>query len=154
MCHQQWLSISKIFKIKLVKVKFRYSKKASKLWKNIPIFLTLLGFVKYIGRFFFSNVEATDYERPIQPFIHKNPKVLGLGRHFGQINYAAFGVFSADLSAPILVLWVPCPCFPLISHYFYKKLSLYIQIPNIYLELGFKFEFGLQRIRDLAIVRP
>jgi hypothetical protein len=29
-----------------------------------------------------------------------------------------FGVFSAGLSAPILVLWVPCPCFPLINHYF------------------------------------
>ena len=22
-------------------------------------------------------------------------------------------LFSANLSAPILVLWVPCPCFPL-----------------------------------------
>ena len=40
------------------------------------------------------------------------------------------------------------PCFPLFNHYFYKKLSLYIQIQNIYLELG--FEFGPQRIRDLA----
>ena len=33
---------------------------------------------------------------------------------FGQINFWAFGVFSADLSAPILVQWVPCPCFPFI----------------------------------------
>ena len=49
---------------------------------------------------------------------------------------------------PFLVLWVPCPCFPIINHYFYKKLSLYIHIPNIYLGLG--FEFGLQRIRDLT----
>ena len=40
--------------------------------------------------------------------------------------------------------------FPLINHYFYKKLSLYIQIPNIY--LGLRFEFGPQRIRHLAIV--
>jgi hypothetical protein len=31
-----------------------------------------------------------------------------------------------------------------------KKLRLYIQIPNIYLGLGFEFE----RIRDLAIVCP
>ena len=31
------------------------------------------------------------------------------------------GLFSADLLALILVLWVPCPCFPLINHYFYKK---------------------------------
>ena len=44
------------------------------------------------------------------------------------------------------------PCFPLINHYFYKKLSLYIQITNVY--LGLEFEFGPQRIRDLAIVCP
>ena len=81
------------------------------------------------------------------PFSLKS-QTLRLGQ-FGQIN---FGAFSANLSAPILVLWVPCPCFPLINHYFYKKLSLYIQIPNIYLGLG--FEFGPQRIWDLAIVCP
>jgi hypothetical protein len=44
------------------------------------------------------------------------------------------------------------PCFPLINHYFYKNLSFYIQIPNI--DLRFGFEFGPQRIRDLAIVCP
>ena len=36
--------------------------------------------------------------------------------------------------------------FSLFNHYFYKKLSLYIHILNIYLGLGFEFEFGLQRI--------
>ena len=36
-------------------------------------------------------------------FFHQNPKLLGLGRQSGQINFGAFGVFSADLSAPILV---------------------------------------------------
>ena len=29
--------------------------------------------------------------------IHRNPKLLGMGRQFGQINYGAFGVFLADL---------------------------------------------------------
>ena len=38
---------------------------------------------------------------PNEVFFHRNPKLLGLGRQFGQIN---FGVFLADLSAPILVL--------------------------------------------------
>ena len=33
-------------------------------------------------------------------FFHRNPKLLGLGRQFGQIN---FGVFWADLSESILV---------------------------------------------------
>jgi hypothetical protein len=51
-----------------------------------------------------------------------NPKILGLGREIGQINSGAFGVFSAK---PILVQWVPCPCFPLFIHYFliYPKYS-------------------------------
>jgi hypothetical protein len=56
----------------------------------------------------------------------------------GQTNWAdKLGIFSAKLSAPILVQWGPCPCFSLFNHYFYKKLSLYIHILNIYLELGF-----------------
>ena len=90
----------------------------------------------------------TDYGRPMKPFFHWNPKLLELGRQIGQINFGAFGIFSAELSVPILVHWVPCPqispcpCFLLFNHYFYKKLSLYIHISNIYLGLGFEFEFG------------
>ena len=75
-----------------------------------------------------------------------------LGRKIGQINFGTFGVFSVDLSAQILVLWVPWSCFPLINRYFYNKLSLFIYIPNIY--LGSLFEFGLQRIRILVIMCP
>ena len=41
---------------------------------------------------------------PNEALFHHNPKLLGLSRQFGQINFGAFGVFSADLSAPILVL--------------------------------------------------
>ena len=41
---------------------------------------------------------------PNEAFFHQNPKLLGLGRQFGQINFVAFGVFSADLSPSILVL--------------------------------------------------
>ena len=40
---------------------------------------------------------------PNEAFFHRNPNLLGLGRQFGQINFGAFGVFSANLSAPILV---------------------------------------------------
>ena len=48
---------------------------------------------------------------PDEAFFHRNPKLLGLGRQFGKINlflytvtnFGAFGVFSADLSAPTLV---------------------------------------------------
>jgi hypothetical protein len=41
---------------------------------------------------------------PNEGFFHQNPKLLGLGRQFGQIILGAFEVFSANLSAPILVL--------------------------------------------------
>ena len=41
---------------------------------------------------------------PNEAFFHRNTKLLGLGRQFGQINFGAFEVFSANLSAPILVL--------------------------------------------------
>ena len=68
------------------------------------------------------HVFADRLRTPNEDFFHRNPKLSGLGRQFGQINFVAFGVFSADLSAPILIQWVPCPCFPLINnHYFYKK---------------------------------
>ena len=36
-----------------------------------------------------------------EAFFHRNPKRLGLGRQFGQINFGAFGVFLADSAAPI-----------------------------------------------------
>ena len=39
---------------------------------------------------------------PNEAFFHQNPKPLGLGRQFGQVNFGAFRVFSADLSAAIL----------------------------------------------------
>ena len=52
-----------------------------------------------------------------------NCKLLGLGKQFWQIHFWAFGVSLPNLLAPILVLWVPCPCVPIISHYFYKKMD-------------------------------
>jgi hypothetical protein len=53
-----------------------------------------------------------------EAFFHWNPKLFGLGRQIVKINFVAFGVFSARLSAPILVQWVPCPCLFLFNHYF------------------------------------
>ena len=70
---------------------------------------------------------------PNEAFFHWKPELLGLDRQIEQINSGAFEVFSAKLSAPTLVQWVG-PCFPLFNHYFYKKLSLYIHIPNIYFD--------------------
>ena len=52
---------------------------------------------------------------PNEAFFQWYPKLLGLGRQIGPINFVAFEVFSAELSAPILAWWVPCPCFPIIN---------------------------------------
>ena len=89
---------------------------------------------------------TTDYGRTMKPFSAKSQtfwadNFLGIfGVFFGRFISTHFGTVS--------------PCLPLINHYFYRKLSLYSQIPNIYLGLGFEFEFefGPQRIRNLAIV--
>ena len=91
------------------------------------------------------------YQRPNTRTFSLKSRTFGLGQTNWAENFWAFGVFSAEL----LVQWVPCLCCPLFNHYFYKQLSsdplsLYIHIPNIY--LGLRFEFGLQRIRDLAFV--
>jgi hypothetical protein len=43
-------------------------------------------------------------QTPNEAFFHQNPKLMGFGRQFGQMNFSAFGVFLADSSAPILVL--------------------------------------------------
>ena len=60
----------------------------------------------------FMTPPITDYGHPGKAFF-KNPKLLCLGRHFGLKFFEALGVFSAKQSAPILVLWVLCQCFPL-----------------------------------------
>ena len=83
---------------------------------------------------------------PNEAFFHWNSKVLGLGRQIGQINFGAFGVFSAKLSAPILVLSM----FSMIQPLFLQKSKPINSQPKIYLGLG--FEFWPQRIRDLAFV--
>ena len=60
---------------------------------------------------------------------------------FGQFNSTHFGTVS-----PLSMFSIKKPLF------LQKKLSLHIRIPNNYLGLG--FEFGMQRIRNLAIVCP
>ena len=58
---------------------------------------------------------TTDTQKEL---LFENLNFLGLDRQIGPKSFGAFGVFSADFSAPILVLRVPCPCFPLINYYF------------------------------------
>ena len=85
-----------------------------------------------------------EYQTPITitdahwSLFHWNLKLLGLGRQFGQINFVAFGVFWADLSAPILVLSL-IHVFHQSTNISTKKLSLYIHMPNIYLTVNIIF---------------
>ena len=58
----------------------------------------------------YTEARTTDTQREV---FFETPKLLGLGRQIGPKIIGAVGVFSAKLSAPILVLWVTCPCFPL-----------------------------------------
>jgi hypothetical protein len=94
--------------------------------------------------------KITDYGRPMKPFFYQKSQTFGLGHTIWADKFwGILGIFGQTISTH---LGLPCPCFPLINHYFYKKLSLYIHIPDIYLGLG--FEFGPQRNSNLSIVCP
>ena len=90
---------------------------------------------------------TTDTQREL--FFKKKTKLLGLGRQIGPKN---FGAFVVHIFGQFWYCGVPIPCFRLINHYFYKKLSLFIQIQKTY--LGVVVEFGPERIRNLVIVCP
>ena len=98
---------------------------------------------------------------PNQGIFHQNLKLFGLGQtfwadkfwvicdilggftstHFGTVKHLS--MFSINQPLPLQKLRVYIKC-------------VYIKIPNIYMELGFEFqfefEFGPQRIRTLAIM--
>ena len=91
-----------------------------------------------------------DYGRLMKPFFIEiqnfwawADKFYGIWGNFGQTISSHFGTVSSSFLVHIFYY------LTIIST---KKLSLHIQILNIYLELGLKFEFGPKRIRDLAIV--
>jgi hypothetical protein len=87
----------------------------------------------------------------MKPFSSKS-QTFGLGQTIWAYKLRGiWGIFDQFISTHFGKVSPFC-MFPLNNHYFYKKLSLYIQIPNIYLELG--FQFRTQRIRDLAIACP
>ena len=90
--------------------------------------------------------ESTDYGRPMKLFSSKY-QTFWLGQTIWAGKSGAFGVLWVNLSAIILVVSVPCPCFPQ-QPLFLKKTKPLYQNPK------YLFEFGLQRIRDLAIVCP
>ena len=52
-----------------------------------------------------SHAEEHGLRTPNEAFFHQSPKLLSLGRKFGKINFWAFGLFLADLSATILSMF-------------------------------------------------
>ena len=84
--------------------------------------------------------QNTDYEQSKKPF-YWNPKLLGLGR---QIGLKFFGIFWVPIFSQFICTHFgtvsPLSMFSISQSFFLQKLSLYIQIPNIWdwdLNLGF-----------------
>jgi hypothetical protein len=73
-----------------------------------------------------------------------------LGRQIGKINWGIWGIFGWNYQHSFGYSEELVHVFLYSTIIFKNKLSLYIHIPNIYLGLG--FEFGPQRISDLAFV--
>jgi hypothetical protein len=87
----------------------------------------------------------------MKPFSSKS-QTLGLGQTIWADKFwGIWGIFGRFIRTHFGTV-SPLSIFSINQPLFLKKLSLYNQIPNIYLGLG--FEFGPQRIRDLAIVCP
>ena len=89
---------------------------------------------------------------PNEAFFHCNPELLGLGRLIGQISSGAFGVgiFGKNYEHPFWYSESLAHVFHYSTNISTKELSLYPK----YIYLGLGFEFGPQRIRDLAFVCP
>ena len=78
------------------------------------LFLGLLSCFGYFGYHSKGCLSETHFSTLLA--LHPNSKssklqTFGLGETIWADKFWAFGVFSAYLSAPILVLWVPCPIF-------------------------------------------
>ena len=82
----------------------------------------------------------------------KRPNCRAWADNLGRSILGHLGYFRLIYQHPFWYSESLVRVFPLFNHYFNQKLSLYIHIPNIYWGLG--FEFGPQRIRDLAFVCP
>ena len=108
-------------------------------------------FLYFISFFLVSIFLFTDYRLPMKPFSSKF-QTFGLGQTiWADIFWGMWGIFGRLISthfgrvSPLSMFYINQPLF-------LPKLSLCIQIPNMYLGLG--FEFGPQRIRNLAIACP
>ena len=95
-------------------------------------------------------IDVTKGLNPFWSFFQKS-RTFGLGQTFwAETFWGIWGIFGRTISTHFGTVSL---CFPLFNHYFYKNLSLYIQLPNIYLGLGFnlgckKFEIKPSCVRS------
>ena len=82
--------------------------------------------------------KCTDSGRPMKPFFIKIPNFWAWADKFGGI----WGIFSQTINSDFCTASPLC-MFSINQPLFLQKLSLYIQIPNIYFGLG--FEYGSQK---------
>ena len=90
--------------------------------------------------------DPTDNGRPMKPFFIEIQNFLGLGRQIG-----LWGIFDQTISIHFGAV-SPLSMFSIIQPLFLQRTKPLYSHSNIYLGLG--FEFGPQRIRDLAFVCP
>ena len=85
------------------------------------------------ARIFNSNRHRHGLRTPNEDFCHWNPKLFGLTIRVDNF-WDIWGIFGRFISTHFCTV-TPLSMFFIINHYFNKKLSRYIQIPNK--ELGF-----------------
>ena len=86
----------------------------------------------------------------MKPFVIEIPKLLGLGRQFGKMNFGPFGWFSANLSAPILVQRVPCP---FIRSTITSNVSDLSKVDMVFHAYVFLATQGYQKLAQLHVIR-
>ena len=88
-----------------------------------------------------ASVKIHGLRTPYESFFHWNPRQTNWADKF----WGIWGTFAQTIITHFVTVGVrPClvQYFSVINNYFYKKQSIYINIPNNCLELGFQFEFG------------
>ena len=112
--------------------------------KNFPYCIVWrIGENLYLG--WIDSSSSHGLRTPRERFFSKNPNFLALAEKF----WGIWGIVGRLISTHFGTV-SPLFMFSINQALFLQNLSLYIQISNIYLGLG--FEFGLQRIWDLAIM--
>ena len=94
----------------------------------------------------------TDYWHPERGFFLWKSQTFGLGQtNWDEIFWCIWGIFSQFISTNFVTVG-SLSMFSISQPSFQQKLSLYTQIPTIF--LGVRVKFGPERIRNLVIVCP